>query len=127
MNTVPEETTRPLTYAIYRVLYGEDFIQDSILSIIDYCDKIFVFWDDVPWGDVKQAKYKGNIIPIPKLIDRVVDSVKELAIKFPNKIVIEFDHSDVNVNQVTHLVNDHILHSYGKPDLLIFMEWVISC
>lgn len=25
------------TYAIYRVLYGEDFIQDSILSIIDYC------------------------------------------------------------------------------------------
>jgi hypothetical protein len=35
----PDSFHHPVkTYAIYRVLYGEDFIQDSILSIIDYCE-----------------------------------------------------------------------------------------
>jgi hypothetical protein len=37
--------------------------------------------------------------------------------------VIEYDHSEVNVNQVTHLVNEHIIPNYGKPELLIFVEW----
>lgn len=66
-----KKNTTFLTYALYRVLYGEDFIQDSILSIIDHVDKIFVFWDDRPWGDVKEAKYKGNIVKIPSKIDNV--------------------------------------------------------
>jgi hypothetical protein len=57
---------------VYRILYGEDFIEDSIISLINYVDKVFVFWDDVPWGDVKQATYKGKTVQIPKKIDDVL-------------------------------------------------------
>jgi len=116
--------SRPLTYAIYRILYGEDFIEDSIMSIMDFVDKIFVFWDDVPWGGVKSAKYKGKVVPIPIVIDHVVDRVKLLSSKYPWQIVVQYDHTDVNTNQVTHLVNDHILTKYPKPQLLLFIEWV---
>ena len=56
----------------------------------------------------------------------VVDEVRRLARQHPDKIIIEYDHVEVNSNQVTHLVNDHIIPIYGKPDLLIFIEWVLT-
>ncbi len=74
----PLKRAKPLTYALYRVLYGEDFIQDSILSILDHVDKVFVFWDDRPWGDVKEAKYKGHMTKIPTHIDNVAGMCKIL-------------------------------------------------
>lgn len=67
---------RVLTYAIYRVLYGEDFLFDSIISILDYVDKIFIFWDDKPWAGVKEAHYKSQLIPLPSKIDNVVGKIK---------------------------------------------------
>lgn len=66
---------KPLTYAVFRILYGEDFLMDSVLSIIEYVDKIFIFWDDRPWGGVRSAQYKGKVIPIPSKIDNVVGTV----------------------------------------------------
>ena len=47
-------------YVVYRCLYGEDFIEESIRSIEPYAEKIFVFWADKPLANVKEANYMGK-------------------------------------------------------------------
>lgn len=108
-----------MIYAVYRCLYGEDFIQESIKSIRDYVDKIFVFWDDKPWGNVESCIYKGKEIKFPKKFDNILDKINEL--KDP-KVTLIYDHVENNIGQFTHLTNDIILKNWKKPDLLMVAE-----
>ena len=106
-------------YFIYRCLYGEDFIQQSILSVKDYADKILVFWTDTPFGNISEVIYKGITQPIPKPIDRILDRINEL--ELPN-LMTYYAHFPDPMNQVTVLINDYVLPNYEKPDLIIFLE-----
>jgi hypothetical protein len=108
-----------MIYAVYRVLYGEDFIQASIRSISPFVDRIFVFWDDRPWGDVTEVVYKGQRVVFPRQFDHVVDRVK--ALQDP-KVELIYDHMENNVGQFAHLVNDHILSRFPRPDIAMFIE-----
>ena len=63
-----QKSGKNIIYAIYRCYYGEDFIQESIRSITDYVDKIFVFVDNTPWGSADECVYKGETIKFPKTI-----------------------------------------------------------
>ncbi len=108
-----------MIYAVYRCLYGEDFIQASIRSIDPFVDKIFVFWDDTPWGDVTDVLYKGEIIKFPKKFDRVIERIKELN---NPKIELIYDHQFNNFNQMQHFVNDIILPNYERPNTLFSIE-----
>lgn len=110
-----------MIYAIYRALYGEDYIETSIASIRDYVDKVFVFWTDIPLGRVTSVNYEGQHIEFPVPIDNFRDIVDELAFKDPGIIPL-YDHVDDNINQFTHLVNDRVLPLYGKPDQVLFIE-----
>ncbi len=110
-----------MIYCVYRVLYGEDFIQYSIRSILPYVDKVFIFWDDIPWGNVSSCKYKGKLISFPFKFDNVLELIKDLMIHEP-KIVLQHDHRFNNVNQFTLLVNERILPYYEKPDELLVIE-----
>lgn len=107
------------TYAIYRCLYGEDFIQASIKSIDSYVDKIFIFWDDTPWGDTTGVEYKGQWVDFPKKFDNILDRIKELD---NPKVELIYDHQYNNLNQFTHFVNDIILPNYDRPNRLIIPE-----
>ena len=83
-----------MLYAVYRCLYGEGFIQESINSITDYVDKIFVFWDDTAWGNIDHCMYKGQRVDFPKKFDNIVEKIKELKKQFAdaaNKIKGKFD------------------------------------
>ena len=108
-----------MIYAVYRCLYGEDFIQESIKSIRDYVDTIFIFWDDMPWGNVKSCIYKGQEIKFPKKFDNILDKINELN---DPKIILMHDHVENNMGQFTHLVNEIILKNWQKPDLLMIIE-----
>lgn len=108
-----------LVYAVYRVLYGEDFVQYSIRSILPYVDRVFVFWDDTPWGDAQSCNYKGNQVIFPKKFDSVLERIEEMN---EPKITLLYDHRFNNINQFTHLVNERILSDYGKPDRLLIIE-----
>ena len=57
--------------AMYRVLYGLDFIRESIQSIYDSVDRIVVFWTDKPWGGVSSVMYKGEHIVFPDRIEAI--------------------------------------------------------
>jgi len=108
-----------MRYAIYRCLYGEDFIQDSIQSISNYVDKIFVFWDDTPWGDIDQCIYKGEVVKFPEKFDRIIEKIQ--ALNNP-EIELIYDHQFNNINQFTHFVNDIILPNYDRPDEIMVIE-----
>jgi len=112
-------TQKPLVYAIYRCLYGEDFVQASIKSISDHVDKIFVFWDDVPWGNVTGCVYKGEPVKFPEKFDQAVEKIRELN---DPKIELIHDHQDAGENQLTHFMNDIILPRYEKPSVIVFLE-----
>ena len=115
------ETSRSWTliYCVYRALYGEDFVQYSIRSILPYVDKVFVFWDDTPWGDVQSCNYKGEQIVFPKKFDSTVELIGYMN---EPKITLLYDHRFNNVNQFTHLVNQRILPGYEKPDEILVIE-----
>ncbi len=106
-------------YAVYRCFYGEDFIQESIQSITDHVDKIFVFWNEGLPENVTECAYKGETIKFPEKIDGLVEKVK--ALNNP-KVELIHDHHDVGENQMTHLVNDIILPAYEKPSILLSLE-----
>jgi Tfp pilus assembly protein PilF len=106
-------------YAVYRCLYGEDFIQESINSIAGHVDKIFVFWDDTPPGNATRCVYKGKSVTFPKKFDDVVDKVRSLD---NPRIELIYNHQDTADNQLTHLVNDIILPHHEKPAILISLE-----
>ena len=111
-----------MIYVVYRALYGEDFIQQSMLSVIDHVDKIFFFWCDKPLGNISSCVYRGEKVDFPKKIDSVYDKVLDLKKQYPDKIVMVYDYVENNDNQFTHLVNDLILPNYEKPDFIFFME-----
>jgi len=109
-------------HAIYRCLYGEDFIQASIRSIDEAVEKIFVFWDDTAWGDCDHAIYKGQRVDFPKppaTFDRVVERIK--ALNNP-KVTLIYDHQYDNANQFTHFTNDILMPQFGKPDMYMVIE-----
>ena len=106
-------------YAVYRILYGEDFVQESIRSIEDIVDRVFVFWDDTPWGDVTSCMYKGVRVEYPVPVDNVKGKIEEL--KSP-KVEMIYDHVKTNIGQFTHLVNDLILPDYDRPEIVFQIE-----
>jgi len=108
-----------MRYAIYRCLYGEDFIQESIKSVIDHVDKVFVFWTNKPWGDTDRCVYKEEEVLFPDKFDNIVDKIKELN---NPKIELVEAHTESPFGQLTHFVNDILLQRYKKPDTLIILE-----
>lgn len=105
-------------FAIYRCLYGEDFIQQSINSIIDYVDKILIVWDNKVWGDVQGCNYKGQFIKYPDKFDNILEKIKELQ---SNKIILHYDHVFSPFGQHEHIIKN-ILPIYGNPEELMIIE-----
>tara|TARA_R110002167_G_scaffold120232_1_gene298000 strand:- start:3020 stop:3871 length:852 start_codon:yes stop_codon:yes gene_type:complete len=108
-----------MIYAFYRILYGEDFIKESLESILPHVDKVFIFWTDKFFGDVTEVGYRGEIIQLPKKVDNVIEIIKGL--KNP-KIELIYDHRPNNKNHFTERVNKYILPHHPKPKYILFME-----
>ena len=115
-----------MIYAVYRPLYGEDFILESMASIINHVDKIFFCYSDVAFGGVTEVEYKGKSIKFPLRKDNTIDNslalVKGFKEKFPDKIeIIKQDGTEVD-GQFTRIVNELILPNYPRPDVFMFIE-----
>jgi len=112
--------------AIYRILYGEDFIVPSVLSIIDKVDRIFICWTDRPWGWAREVEYMGETIQLPIKSSQPYDGwlerlTSELRPEQMDKIITEQMHTDQPDNQFTEFAN-RIFMQHGRPDTLICME-----
>lgn len=102
-------------YAIYRMYYGEDFIEESIESIIDHVDKVFIFAPKNSFGNIHKGRVDNSL--------RIVKAMP-LRQKSPNKIVIiensQYDHTPRN--QFTNLYNTYIYNIYPAPDVVMCIE-----
>jgi hypothetical protein len=90
-----------MNIALYRMYYGEDFIEKSVMSIIDDIDKIFIMFTDRPWNGANRVIYKGNTISIPCPIDNGVNIAKDLEMRFPDKVKVIYHYHPVPDNQFT--------------------------
>tara|TARA_Y100000593_G_C4303962_1_gene334814 strand:- start:1247 stop:2095 length:849 start_codon:yes stop_codon:yes gene_type:complete len=111
-----------MIYAVYRCLYGEDFIQESINSIIDHVDKIFIFFATKPWGYSDSVVYKGETIYFPKKFDNILEKIKELNSSKIHLIEQGQYHQTVPWNQFTNLINNVVIPQYGKPNYFILPD-----
>ena len=93
--------------AIYRILYGEDFIDESIASILDSVDKIYVFWTNKVWGGCESVVYNGEEIKFPERFDDSVDKVKKVK---SDKIQLVEDYYLTPQGQHTYLTKKHDIH-----------------
>lgn len=108
-----------MMYGYYRLLYGEDFAQESLLSIADACEKIFIFYATKPWAHVTSCVYKDQTIPLHYPFDAVLDKIQ--ALQLPHVVLIE-DSPLSNVNRVAWTVNRYIFGHYPQPDRLLCLE-----
>ena len=97
-----------MRYALYRIHYGLDFLGQSIESIENQVDKIFVFWSKKPW-------YKGAM-KLPPLDE----NVKEFCEKYSKVTVFEKEY-DLPLNQYK-LMYDEVVQYYPQPKQTLMME-----
>ena len=46
--------------AIYRIHYGLDYLKHSINSIIDYVDRVYIYYSLKPWISSEFIQYKNH-------------------------------------------------------------------
>lgn len=118
MNQSPLSHCDVGTVAVYRVLYGEDFIQESIRSILPHVDRVFVVKAEQPWGNTRGVVYKGVWVPWPAEFDKTRAKLREM--NEPKVKVID-DYWPTPKGQLTHIVNDLILPRC-RPATVVFIE-----
>ena len=97
-----------MRYALYRIHYGLDFLGQSIESIENDVDKIFVFWSKKPW-------YKGAMT-----LPHLNENVSEFCKKYSKVTVFEREY-DLPLNQYK-LMYDEICQFYPRPKQTLMME-----
>lgn len=115
---------KPKVLGLYRVLYGSDFVGESLASIYDHCDTIVCFVSREVFGGGRKVRYFGHDVYIPHDIDGMAETL--LAWKrqhdHANKVrVIANPYPAEHVNVVGRLINEHILPNYDCSHIL-FVE-----
>jgi len=57
--------------AFYRVLYGLDFLRESIESIYPHVDRIIVFHTNRVWGDCATVQFEGKEVIFPDCFEAI--------------------------------------------------------
>ena len=108
-----------MKWAIYRIHYGLDFIENSINSIINDIDKIFIFiqksMDKKDTKNIRIKLYLSQIIQ--KMFPFLVNKYKN-----NKKIIIKEYECNTPLNQFGKLFNLAYKLESKKPKYVIFME-----
>ncbi len=118
-----EHLEKVKTVAFYRLLYGADFLKESLDSIYPYVDKIIIFHTNKVWKGIESVTYFGKQVYIPHAIDNSLDIVKDYSDKHDpgQKISVFTDYFDSPANQITHLINTKIMVNYN-PEFVLYVE-----
>lgn len=110
------------TYAVYRCLYGQEFIEQSIRSVLHVADRVFVYWTNKPFANVRDVTWEGMRIRLPATLPDIREKVQPLVEEYGDRVVLQYDHWGVPDDQFTHLINDRMLKEALRPDYVICME-----
>lgn len=103
--------------AIYRIHYGLDFLKQSINSIIDHVDRVFVFHSKRPWSKRNSLHYLGQDIQLPTL----QEDVKTFCEQFDERVVYICKQYDTPDNQYSELYSRVRAH-FTTPTQTLMME-----
>ncbi len=109
-----------MIWAIYRIHYGTDFITESIKSIINDVDKVFIFYSEKPWVITDYINYKKKNIPFPKNPEDVNSFLKKNIIS--DKIIIDKYECSTPKNQFGELFKIACNKLNKKPKQVLFLE-----
>lgn len=112
--------------AIYRCLYGEDFIQESVRSVLPHVDRVFVFKAERPWGSSTGVQYRGEWVSWPEKFDALRDRVLDMR---EEKVSIVDDYWPTPSGQYEHIYDDLLEPKFGgalKEIVVMEPDWVFS-
>jgi hypothetical protein len=100
------------TVAIYRLLYGSDFLGESLASIYPAVDRILCYVTRDMFGGRRVVKYFGRDVYLPHDIDGVTDAIA--AWKASNdpagKVeIIRNPWGSRLIGQLSNIVNEHVI------------------
>jgi len=101
-----------IIYAIYRMYYGEDFIEASIKSIYNHVEKIFVFAPNAAYGNV----FIGRVDKSLEIVQDIYDPDKKII------VIKNEEYTFIPKNQFTDLYNTYIYKTYPEPGAVMTIE-----
>jgi len=108
-------------WAIYRIHYGIDFLKQSIDSIKNSVDKIFVIYSINPWVVKDTVNYLGSEVPMPCLHEDVFQFMYD-NYKATQKIQY-FRHEVTTPANQFRMYYDICVNKMGyQPESVLFME-----
>ena len=110
-----------MNWAIYRIHYGTDFLKQSIDSIIDSVDKVFVIYSLNPWVVEGDVTYLGEVYSMPKLQEDVPAFMEK---HYSNNKKVEWFNQEVSTpaNQFRNYYDICVKKENKKPYTVLFME-----
>jgi hypothetical protein len=109
------------TYAIYRGLYGSDFVKQSIESVLPHVDKVIFVYCVKPWAGVTEGEYRGVKYKFPEHVDTLSETVKQMA-EDDFRIDYVEHYSPSARGQIAEIVNEIVIPKFGRPDVAFFMH-----
>lgn len=110
-----------MNWVIYRIHYGLDFLKQSIDSVIDTVDKVFVIYSLEPWVVKDTVNYLGEEIPMPKLQENV-SAFMEKHYSDNNKVVWFREEVGTPKNQFRSYYDICVRKYKQTPTKVLFME-----
>ncbi len=113
------------TVAIYRLLYGSDFIGESLASIYDHCEAILCFVGHDAFGGRRVIRYFGHDVYLPHDIDGLTAAITEWKkVNDPaDKVkILTNPHATLLKGQVQRMVNDEVIPRYPGCTHVLFVE-----
>ena len=110
-----------MKWAIYRIHYGLNFLKQSIDSIKDSVDRVFVIYSLDPWVKEYTINYLGEIFVMPVLHENVSEFMKW---KYGEDKKIEYWRAEIPSpkNQFRQLYEMVCEKMEGVPEHVLFME-----
>lgn len=113
------------TVAIYRLLYGSDFIGESLASIYDHVDKILCFVGHDAFGGRRVIRYFGHDVYLPHDIDGLTDAIKawKSANDPQNKVeILPNPYATLLKGQLQRMVNDEVMPRHTGATHIFMVE-----
>lgn len=107
------------TFAFYRSLYGEDFIVESINSVLPYVDRVYMLLANQTWGGAVKCTYGGREIFYPEAFDRLPQIMRDMEGR-SSKIKVIPAYNPLNKNMAQWALG--VISSIERPTRLLFME-----
>lgn len=106
--------------AVYpSVLYGADFIVESLGTVLPLVDHAFVVMMQRPWGKTSGVQYKGEWVPWPERFDDAREKVK----RFGPLVTVVEDQKDTPWNRWGYGVNVAVRQKLGvDADEVVVMD-----